>query len=71
MEDYTVKKTIGTGSFGRVKIVVRKSDGSFWAIKILKKQEILKLKQVDHMKSEITILNMIDHPFLIKMEGIS
>ncbi len=71
MEDYKFKKTIGTGSFGRVKIVVKNADGTFWAVKILKKQEILKLKQVDHMKSEITILSMIDHPFLIKMDGIS
>ena len=71
LEDYKFKKTIGTGSFGRVKIAMRISDGSYWAVKILKKNEILKLKQVDHLKSEISILNMIDNVFLIKMEGIA
>lgn len=71
LEDYKFKKTVGTGSFGRVKLAVKNIDGSYWAVKILKKIEILKLKQVDHMKSEITILSMIDHPFLIKMDGIA
>jgi hypothetical protein len=37
LDDYKFKKTIGTGSFGRVKITVKNSDGSFWAVKILKK----------------------------------
>lgn len=37
LEDYKFRKTIGTGSFGRVKIVIKNSDGSFWAVKILKK----------------------------------
>ena len=71
LEDFKFKKTVGTGSFGRVKLAVKNVDGSYWAVKILKKIEILKLKQVDHMKSEITILSMIDHPFLIKMDGIA
>lgn len=71
LEDFKFKKTVGTGSFGWVKLAVKNADGSYWAIKILKKIEILKLKQVDHMKSEITILSMIDHPFLIKMDGIA
>ena len=44
LDEYKFKKTIGTGSFGWVKIVIRNIDGTFWAVKILKKQEILKLK---------------------------
>ena len=37
----------------------------------MKKIEILKLKQVDHIKSEVVILNSIDHPLLIKMNGMT
>jgi protein kinase X len=37
----------------------------------MKKSEIIKLKQVDHILSEITILNQIDHPFCINMIGIT
>jgi len=38
---------------------------------MLKKAEILRLKQVDHIISENTILSNISHPFLIKMLGFS
>ena len=71
LSDYEMKQTIGTGSFGRVKLINRKSDGKFFALKILSKVEIVKLKQVDHILSEVTILNQIDHPLLVRMAGIT
>lgn len=65
-------QTVGTGSFGRVKLVQSKKDPSqYFALKILKKVDIMKLKQVDHIKSEIVILNQINFPLLVKMEGIT
>ena len=71
LSKYHIKDTVGTGSFGRVKLIQRRKDRNFFALKILKKIEIIKLKQVDHILSEIFILNKIDSPFLVKMEGIS
>ena len=65
LSDYTTERTLGTGSFGRVKLGKNKSTGKFVAIKILKKAEIIKLKQVDHILNEIKILTLIDHPFLV------
>ena len=38
-------------------------------MKILKKAEILRLKQVDHIVSEFTILRTIRHPFLVNLIG--
>lgn len=70
--DYDLGLTLGTGiyyfnigSFGRVKIAKGRSNGKHFAIKILKKAEIIKLKQVDHIMNEIKILSCIDHPFLV------
>ena len=70
--DYDILNTLGTGllnltlgSFGRVKLVKHKATGEFYALKALKKAEILRLKQVDHIISENTILAQIDHPFLV------
>jgi protein kinase X len=40
---------------------------SFFAMKILKKSEIIRLKQVDHILSEVKLLNMISHPFVVNM----
>jgi serine/threonine protein kinase len=60
-----------TGSFGRVKIATCKTSKKHYAIKILKKSEIIKLKQVDHIMNEVKILSAVDHPFLIKTEGFT
>ena len=71
ISEYEFMQTLGAGSFGRVKLSKHKSTGKFWAIKILKKGELIKLKQVDHIMNEIRILTIINHPFLIKTSGFS
>uniref|UniRef100_K3WI19 Protein kinase domain-containing protein n=1 Tax=Globisporangium ultimum (strain ATCC 200006 / CBS 805.95 / DAOM BR144) TaxID=431595 RepID=K3WI19_GLOUD len=37
--------TLGTGSFGRVRFATHKATTTYWAIKILKKAEIIRLQQ--------------------------
>ncbi len=37
----------------------------------MKKMEIIKSKQTDHIMNEIKILGMINHPFVITFEGFS
>lgn len=45
LKDYKILQTVGTGSFGRVKLIQNKKDSSqYFALKILKKADILKLK---------------------------
>lgn len=55
------------GSFGRVRLARNKKTGEYFAMKILKKADIIKLKQVDHVISENTILADIDHPYLVRL----
>ena len=71
LEDYEIKQIVGTGSFGRVKLIKHKTSGRYFALKILTKADVVKLKQVDHILSEVTILNILDHPFLVRMGGIA
>lgn len=59
----------GTGTFGRVRLVKHNASGEVYALKILKKSEILRLKQVDHIKSEIEVLQQIQHPFIVNLMG--
>lgn len=40
-------------------------------MKRLKKADIIKLRQVDHVISENTILADIDHPYLVGLEGFT
>jgi len=42
LDDFTIMKVIGRGSFGKVYLVKKKSDGNFFAMKTLKKDMIIK-----------------------------
>jgi len=61
-------KTLGTGSFGRVMLVQHKASKSFYAMKILDKQKIVKLKQVEHTLSEKKILHATSFPFIVSLD---
>lgn len=69
LSDFEVLQTLGTGSFGRVRLGKEKSTGQYFALKVLKKAEILRLKQVDHVMSELSILRQIKHPFVVNLHG--
>jgi serine/threonine protein kinase len=71
LTDYELTTTLGTGSFGRVMLCKNKKSGEYFAMKRLKKADIIKLRQVDHVISENTILADIDHPFLVSYHSKS
>uniref|UniRef100_A0AC35TLQ7 cAMP-dependent protein kinase catalytic subunit n=1 Tax=Rhabditophanes sp. KR3021 TaxID=114890 RepID=A0AC35TLQ7_9BILA len=68
LDDFDRLKTLGTGSFGRVMLVKHKQSGIYYAMKILDKQKVVKLKQVEHTLNEKKILQAIDFPFLVNMQ---
>lgn len=68
LEDFERLKTLGTGSFGRVMLVQHKSSSRYYAMKILDKQKVVKLKQVEHTLNEKRILQAITFPFLVNLE---
>lgn len=76
LSDYDVLATLGTGtcvahtgSFGRVRLARNKLTGAYFALKMLKKAEIIKAKQVDHVLNEHAILSRISHPFIVTNRG--
>ena len=69
VHEFEIMDTLGTGTFGRVRLVKYKKDNKWMAMKILKKAEIIRLKQVEHIKAEKTILGSINHPFIVNMFG--
>lgn len=71
LADYEQGATLGTGSFGRVKIAKNKKNGNYVALKCMKKLEIIKAKQTDHIMNEIKILGSISHPFIITFDGFT
>lgn len=74
-DDFERIKVIGVGSYGKV-YLVRKIlqpatetspaiTGDRYAMKVLKKSELRKRKQVEHTMSERRILEKIRHPFVV------
>merc|ERR1712212_812129 len=66
-ESLEMVKTVGTGTFARVSLCRYKSSSKFFALKIISLQDTIRLKQVEHVKNERSILRMIQHPFLITL----
>lgn len=67
--DFEMLRTLGTGSFGRVHLVQSKHNQRFYAVKVLKKQQVVKMKQVEHTNDERKMLQEVKHPFLITLWG--
>mmetsp|Transcript_33887 Transcript_33887/g.91727 ORF Transcript_33887/g.91727 Transcript_33887/m.91727 type:complete len:365 (-) Transcript_33887:131-1225(-) len=67
--DFDFRATVGTGTFGRVRVVKIKNskDRTPLAIKIMKKSEVIRLKQVEHVRAEKQIMAMIEHPFIVNL----
>ncbi|KAF9428763.1 camp-dependent protein kinase catalytic subunit [Podila epigama] len=69
LSDFTMNRTIGTGSCGRVHLVQSVYNSRFYALKVLKKKQIVQSNQVEHVNEEKRILEQIRHPFLVKTWG--
>jgi len=69
LSDFYIHRTLGTGSFGRVHLVRSKHNFRFYAIKVLSKEKIVRMKQVSHTRNEQAMLMAVQHPFIINLWG--
>jgi len=64
-DDFQLLKVIGKGSFGKVMQVKKKDTGKIYAMKVLQKEAIINRNQVIHTRSEKSILQQVQHPFIV------
>jgi protein kinase A len=69
LTDFTIERTLGTGSFGRVHLVQSKHNQRYYAVKVLKKQQVVRMKQIEHTNDERKMLQRVKHPFCITLWG--
>eukprot|EP00126_Sphaerothecum_destruens_P000699 Sdes_comp10895_c0_seq1m2550 len=55
-DDFTTLKVIGKGAFGTVKLVQKNDTGHIYAMKRMKKSELLEKEQIEHVRAEREIL---------------
>ncbi len=65
-----LEKTLGKGTFGKVKLATHIPTGEKVAIKILEKDKIVDVADVERVSREIHILKLIRHPNIIQLYEI-
>ncbi|KAJ6097754.1 hypothetical protein N7499_002128 [Penicillium canescens] len=71
VSDFVLVKTLGTGTFARVwltRLKDQKDKSKVYALKILRKADVIKLKQVEHVRNERKALAaVLDYPFITNL----
>jgi len=70
VEDFDLLKVVGKGAFGKV-LLVRKKEGAFkgryYAMKILRKTNVIASSQVEHTLAERAILLEVKQPYIVHL----
>lgn len=69
-EGFEEIRPLGRGAFGEVVLAKRKSDGSFCAIKHIRKSEVGATEAKEHA-TEVRALKTLKHPFILRIFGAS
>nr|XP_025966583.1 serine/threonine-protein kinase N3 isoform X2 [Dromaius novaehollandiae] len=70
LEDFHCIAMLGRGHFGKVLLAQYKATGKLYAIKALKKKDIINRDEIDSLNCEkriFEVVNSSDHPFLVNM----
>ena len=68
--NYNFIKTIGEGTFGKVKLALHKPTKEQVAIKILEKAKIKNKKDLERIEKEIKYMKKLNHPNIVKIYEI-
>lgn len=66
--DFEKLRVIGRGTFGKVFQARKKDTGRIYAMKVLKKDHVVKNNAVKHTMSENHVLKNINHPFIVNLK---
>ncbi|KAL1313461.1 hypothetical protein HN51_040027 [Arachis hypogaea] len=67
VDDFELLTMIGKGAFGEVRVCREKTTGHVYAMKKLKKAEMLRRGQVEHVRAERNLLAEVDSNCIVKL----
>ena len=66
MDDFEILKPISKGAFGRVYLARKNESGELFAIKVMRKADLVRKNMVESARNERNILAMTNNPFVIR-----
>ncbi|KAF5462027.1 hypothetical protein F2P56_018069 [Juglans regia] len=67
---YVVGRTIGEGTFAKVKFAQNTETGASVAMKVIDRNTIIKRKMIDQLKREISIMKLVRHPYVVRLHEV-
>ncbi|KAL1306119.1 hypothetical protein AAFC00_004235 [Neodothiora populina] len=67
LDHFRLLRVVGKGAFGKVRIVERKDTGLTFALKYIRKDEVVRSESVRNMIRERRMLEHLNHPFLCNL----
>ncbi|BAT16775.1 Os12g0290100 [Oryza sativa Japonica Group] len=67
VDDFELLTIIGRGAFGEVRLCREKATSNVYAMKKLKKSEMLRRGQVEHVRAERNLLAEVDSAYIVKL----
>jgi carbon catabolite-derepressing protein kinase len=64
---YTIVRTLGEGSFGKVKLATHQVSGQKVALKIINRKRLVTRDMAGRIEREIQYLQLLRHPHIIKL----
>jgi serine/threonine protein kinase len=68
--DYRLEKTIGQGTYGKVKLGIHMKTNEKVAVKIIEKSQLQSQKQIARLQREIRFLKLLYHPHIVKVYDV-
>lgn len=67
LDDFEILKVVGQGAFAKVFQVRKIGSSEIFAMKVMRKDNIVEKNHAGYMKAERDILTKVDHPFIVQL----
>ncbi len=70
IDNYLLETCIGIGAFSKTYLTSKKDDPNKYATKVYDREEIDKSERMNYLRNEITILQYLNHPNIVKFQDV-
>ena len=64
---FEILKPISRGAYGRVVLAAKRTTRDLYAIKVIRKKDLQRKNQIEHIKTEREVMAHAEHPFVVRL----